>query len=141
MRRTPPVVVHLQPQPAVQALVSWIAALASAGLVAWLLSLQTVAWPAVMVASLAVPLVAWWASRAAAVLPRRLRWDGEAWWLDEPGRDDGPPVQLAVLVDLDAWLLLRASPGPRWLPLSRRQQQAQWTALRATLFCAPRALR
>ena len=105
---------------------------------AWSLSLQIVAWPAVMVASLAVPLVACWAWRAAAVLPRRLRWDGEAWWLDEPGRDDGPRVQLAVLVDLDAWLLLRASPGPRWLPLSRRQQQTQWAALRATLFCAPR---
>ncbi|WP_457445513.1 hypothetical protein [Roseateles sp. P5_E4] len=135
MRRTPPVVVHLQPQPAVQAFVSCIAALASGGLVAWALSYRALAWPIL----LAVPLVAWWAWRMAAVLPRRLRWDGEAWWLDEPGRDDGPRVQLAVLIDLDAWLLLRASPGPRWLPLSRTQQPTQWTALRATLFSAPRA--
>jgi hypothetical protein len=133
MRRTPPVVVHLQPQPAVQALVAGIAALASCGLVAWAASHQPLAWPG----SLAVPLAAWWAWRMAGVLPRRLRWDGEAWWLDEPGRDDGPRVQLAVLIDLDAWLLLRASPGPHWLPLSRHQHQAQWTALRATLYCAP----
>ena len=39
------------------------------------------------------------------------------------------------LIDLDAWLLLQASPGPHWLPLSRRQQP-QWGALRATLFSA-----
>ena len=135
MRRTPPVVVHLQPQPAVQALVSCIVALASAGIAAWALSHRALAWPAL----LALPLAVWWAWRAATVLPRRLRWDGEAWWLDEPGRDDGPRVQLAVLIDLDAWLLLHASPGPRWLPLSRYQQPAQWTALRATLFSAPQA--
>ena len=134
MRRTPPVVVHLQPQPAVQAVVSCIAALASGGLAAWAFSHQALAWPGLLV----VPLVTWWAWRMATVLPRRLRWDGEAWWLDEPGRDDGARVQLAVLIDLDAWLLLRASPGPRWLPLSRHQQAAQWTSLRATLFSAPR---
>ncbi len=133
MRRTPPVVVHLQPQPAVQAVVALIAALTSGGFAAWACSHQPLAWPV----WLAVPPVAWWAWRVAIVLPRRLRWDGEAWWLDEPGRDDGPRVQLAVLIDLDAWLLLRASPGPRWLPLSRGQQSAHWGALRATLFAAP----
>jgi len=82
-----------------------------------------------------VPAAVAYAWRAAAVLPRRLRWDGQAWWLAEPGRDDETAVQLAVLIDLDAWLLLRAAPGPRWLPLSR-QQQSQWAALRATLFSA-----
>lgn len=133
MRRTPPVVLHLKPQPAVQALVSLIVASAFGGLVAWAFSHQLPAWPAL----LAVPLVAFLAWRAAAVLPRRLRWDGEAWWLAEPGRDDDSQVQLAVLIDLDAWLLLRASPGPRWLALSRGQQAAHWSALRATLFAAP----
>ena len=48
-------------------------------------------------------------------------------------------VQLAVLIDLYTWLLLRASPGPHWLPLPRRRQRAPWTALRATLFSAPQA--
>ena len=133
MRRTPPVVVHLQPQPAVQFLVAWISVLASGGLAAWALSHTQVAWPAVLV----VPLFAFWAWREARVLPRRLRWDGEAWWLAEPGRDDETQVQLAVLIDLDTWLLLRAGPGARWLPLSRGQQAAHWGALRATLFAAP----
>lgn len=133
MRRTPPVVVQLAPQPAVQAVAVIIAMLASGGLAAWAISHQAAAWPV----WLAVPLVALWAWRAAAVLPRRLRWDGQAWWLAEPHRDDETAVQLAVLIDLDTWLLLRASPGPRWLPLARRQQSAHWGALRATLFAAP----
>ncbi len=131
MRRTPPVVVQLQPQPAVQAAVALVAALASGGLAAWVLSCTLSAWPTLF----AVPAAVAYAWRAAAVLPRRLRWDGQAWWLAEPGRDDETAVQLAVLIDLDAWLLLRAAPGPRWLPLSR-QQQSQWAALRATLFSA-----
>lgn len=133
MRRTPPVVVQVQPQPAVQAFVALIAALASCGLAAWAISHQPLAWPALLV----TPFAAFWSWRAASTLPRRLRWDGEAWWLAEPGRDDETRVQLAVLIDLDSWLLLRANPGPRWLPLSRRQQAAHWGALRATLFAAP----
>ena len=132
MRRTPPVVVQLHPQPAVQAVVALIGLLASGGLAAWAFSHQPQAWPAL----LAVPAVAVYAWRAAAVLPRRLRWDGEAWWLAAPGRDDEARVQLTVLIDLNTWLLLRASPGPCWLPLWRRQQPAHWGALRATLFSA-----
>jgi hypothetical protein len=132
MRRTPPVVVHLQPQPAVRAVVALIAALASSGLAACATSHQALAWPAWF----AVPFAALWGWRAAALRPCRLRWDGQAWWLAEPGRDDETQVQLAVLIDLGAWLLLRASPGPRWLPLSRDQQPAHWGALRATLFAA-----
>ena len=135
MRRTPPVVVQLAPQPAVQALVALIAALAAGGLAAWGLGHHAQAWPAL----LAVPLAAAWAWREAAVRPRRLRWDGQAWWLAEPPRHEEAAVQLAVLIDLDTWLLLRASPGPHWLPLARRQQAAQWGALRATLFAAPGA--
>jgi hypothetical protein len=132
MRRTPPVVVHLHPQPGLQAVVAVIALLAAGGLVAWLVSHEPRAWPAV----LALPITAFWAWRDAAVLPRRLRWDGQASWLAEPGDDDDIQVQLAVLIDLDFWLLLHAGPRPRWLPLSRAQQP-HWTALRATLFAAP----
>jgi hypothetical protein len=132
MRRTPPVVVHLQPQPALQAVVAMIAALAACGLAAWAFSHEPRAWPGL----LAVPIAAFWGWRAAAVLPRRLRWDGQVWWLAEPGRNDETQVQLAVLIDLDAWLLLRAAPGARWLPLSKARQPG-WTAFRATLFAAP----
>lgn len=133
MHRTPPVVVHLQPQAAVQACVAALVALAAAGLAAWACDHHPQAWPAWLM----LPVAALWAWRLAAVSPRRLRWDGQAWWLAEPGRDEEAQVQLAVLIDLDAWLLLRAVPGPRWLPLSRRQQGAHWGALRATLFAAP----
>jgi hypothetical protein len=132
MRRTPPVVVQLQAQPAVQAVVACIAMLASAGVAAWALSHHAAAWPAL----LGVPLLTLYGWRAAAVLPRRLRWDGQAWWLADSDRDEEIPVRLAVLIDLDGWLLLRASPGPRWLPLARRQQAAHWAALRATVFAA-----
>jgi hypothetical protein len=132
MRRTPPVVVQLQPLAAIQAVVALIAALASGGLAAWVISHQSRAWPVL----LAVPVAAFWAWRQAVALPRRLRWDGEAWWLAEPGRADEAAVRLAVLIDLDRWLLLRASPGPRWLTLARHQHPAHWGALRATLFAA-----
>ncbi|RZL35430.1 MAG: hypothetical protein EOP35_14080 [Rubrivivax sp.] len=136
MRRTPPVVVQLLPQPAMQAAVALVAALASGGMAAWAMSHRSSAWPVLLL----MPLVVLYAWRASTVPLRRLRWDGQAWWLAEPGRDDEFPVQLAVLIDLDAWLLLRASPGPIWLPLSRRQQGAAWPALRATLFSAPGAV-
>lgn len=137
MRRTPPVVVQLAPQPAVQAVVALLALVASGGLAGWAVSHHAGSWPAL----LAVPPIVLWGWRAAAVLPRRLRWDGEAWWLAEPHSDDDTAVQLSVLIDLDTWMLLHATPGPRWLPLSRHQQAAHWTALRATLFAAPQVPR
>jgi hypothetical protein len=133
MRRTPPVRVQLEPQPAVQAVVALTSTLAAGGLAAWAFSHHPTGW----LLWLGVPVTAAWAWRAAAVLPRLLRWDGQSWWLTEPGASAETTVSLAVLIDLDGWLLLRATPGPRWLPLSRRQQAAHWTALRATLFAAP----
>lgn len=132
MRRSPPVRVQLQPQPGVQALVALIISLAAAGLAAWVTSHQSWCWPVWS----GVPLLAWLAWRQAAVRPRLLRWDGQAWWLSEPGAAAETAVEIAVLMDLDGWLLLHARPGPRWLPLSRRQQGPQWSALRATLFAA-----
>ena len=131
MRRTPPVHALLQPQPVVQALVAALVALALAGVVATAAAHDGRAWPAFCL----LPLAAAWAWRQAAVQPRRLRWDGEVWWLQErPGADE-IAVQLSVLIDLDTWLLLLARPGPCWLPLSRGQQP-HWQALRATLFAA-----
>jgi hypothetical protein len=91
MRRTPPDVVQLQAQPAVQAAAAGVAMRASAG-----------------------------------VLPRRLRWDGQAGWLADPDRKKGLPVRLAMLIDLHGGL-----------PLARRQQADLGAALRATVFAAP----
>ena len=133
MRRTPPLAVQIQPQPAVQAAVAMIVASAAAGLAFLAISHRGQAWPALLL----VPVVAAWGWRAAAAVPRRLRWDGQAWWLAEPGQRDETAVRIAVLIDLDAWLLLRTSPGPRWLALARHQQATEWGALRATLFAAP----
>ncbi|RTL37862.1 MAG: hypothetical protein EKK53_20280 [Burkholderiales bacterium] len=133
MRRTPPVVVQVQPQRAVQSSVAAIAAVTAAVLAAWGMAHVPAAWPALA----AVPVAAAWGWREAASLPRRLRWDGEAWWLTEPGSDDETRVHLDVLIDLDHWLLLRAAPGPVWLPLARSQQASTWGALRATLYAAP----
>jgi hypothetical protein len=137
MHRTPPVVVRVQPQRAVQCAVALVAVLASGGLVLLLMAHRPLTWPLL----LAVLPVAAWAWREAAPLPRRLRWDGEAWWLSEPGRADELPVQLRVVIDLDRWLLLATGPARRWLPLSRSQQTAHWGALRATLFAARGGLR
>lgn len=131
MRRTPPVVVHLLPQPVVQGVVAGLVMLAAAGLAAWACSHDLRAWPL----WLAVLPAAAWGWRASVIERRRLRWDGETWWLSDVERGDELPVRVAVLIDLDAWLLLQASPGPHWLPLSHRQQP-QWGALRATLFSA-----
>ena len=133
MRRTPPVVVHVQPQRAVQAVVALIAVVTSTSLAFWAMSHVAAAWPLLAL----VPVAAAWGWREAAPLPRRLRWDGEAWWLTEPSTDDETPVRVDVLIDLDRWLLLRATPGPRWLPLARAQQVSTWGALRATLHAAP----
>ncbi len=120
MRRTPPVVVQLLPQPAVQGVVAVLVLLAAAGLSAWACSYEARAWPLWLAV---VPATAWgW--RVVAVARRRLRWDGEAWRLSAPVSDDEAAVRLAVLIELDAWL-----------PLSRRQR-AQWGAQRATLLSA-----
>lgn len=134
MRRSPPLVLATRPLPATQAVVASLAALLAAGLAAWVLSHHRSAWPLLAV----VPAAAWWGWRAAAVRPRQLRWDGQAWWLRDAESQDETAVDLEVLIDLDRWLLLRARPAARWLPLSRAMLPAQWTALRATLFNAPR---
>lgn len=132
MRRAPPLVVQVRPQPEVQAVIALIAAVTAAGLVAWAVSHHPQAWPGVV----CIPFAAWWGWQQAAALPRRLRWDGQAWWLGRPASDDETQVRLDVVIDLDHWLLLRAGPRPCWLALSRHQQLATWGALRATLHAA-----
>ncbi|MBI3350574.1 MAG: hypothetical protein HY020_25680 [Burkholderiales bacterium] len=107
MRRTPPVAVLLQPQakPVVRAVVALIALLAAGGLAARAIVRQPQAWAAL----LAVSVISLRARRAAAELPRWLRWNGQALWLAKPDRDEEAAVQRSVLIDLDAWLLLRAT--------------------------------
>ena len=61
-----------------------------------------------------------------------VRWDGQAWHLD------GERGTLAVMLDLDRWLLLRwRAPGrraARWLAISSGARDAGMHALRAALY-------
>jgi len=80
-------------------------------------------------------LVAW---RALPVHSTPLAWDGTAWQLQPPGAD-ARCGQVALMLDLGDWMLVRFSPAGAgwladvWLPLSRRDTAAAWPALRVAL--------
>ncbi len=78
--------------------------------------------------------VAGWTGRRLRGIPaRRLAWDGAAWQL----QPEGQAGQVALMIDLGDWMLVRFSPGGYWLPLARRDA-ADWQALRVALHAAPR---
>jgi hypothetical protein len=82
-------------------------------------------------AALAMGLAAaWWAGHRPVAPPRRLAWDGAAWQVE------GLAGQVRLMIDLGDWMLLRFSPGRRWLPLSRRDAGTDWQALRVALHAA-----
>lgn len=69
----------------------------------------------------------------------RLRWDGRAWTVEFAG-DAAQVGQVAVALDLGAWMLLRFHPdapeGPwhaRWVPVQRQQADGLWHALRCAV--------
>ena len=68
---------------------------------------------------------------------RSLRWDGQAWHLD------AVPGDVAVVIDLGPWMLLRFASTDfarvTWLPVQRRGIDAQWHALRCAVY-SPRPL-
>ena len=61
-----------------------------------------------------------------------LRWDGQVWHLDAVSGD------LAAVIDLGPWMLLRFTPDAparmTWLPVQRRGLEAQWHALRCAVY-------
>jgi len=84
------------------------------------------------------------ARRALSAPALRLGWDGGAWRLCPPG-GEGPSGQVALMLDLGRWMLVRFTPesagrqawrGAAWLPLSRRDAAAAWPALRVALHAA-----
>lgn len=113
-----------------------LAATLVAGVWAWQLATIGAGAIAVAVGLLAGALLAqvWRTPR------RRLRWDGQIWWLASPASADARRGQLAVALDLGVWLLLRferdAGPRPRraWLALQKRDLAADWHALRCALY-------
>jgi hypothetical protein len=78
------------------------------------------------------------ARRAVPVHLVQLAWDGSTWWLRPPDAESRPG-QVALMLDLGPWMLVRFSPagagrhGAVWLPLSRRDAAAAWPALRVAL--------
>ena len=69
--------------------------------------------------------------------PCDLRWDGSAWTLGRTGCEPSPGA-LLVAVDLGGWMLLRFIPAAParaiWLPVQRLGLEAQWHALRCSVY-------
>jgi hypothetical protein len=131
MRPAPPLAVAVLPLWQAQSVVAVLTTLAAAGL-----AVRFAPW-----AALLLPLVFWLAWRQARVEERRLRWDGEQWWLQASIHQDEQAIRLQVVLDLDTWLLVRgrtAAGRGRWhyFPLNRAGQGSIWGALRATLMTA-----
>jgi hypothetical protein len=111
-----------------------LAALAVAVTVAWTGALLGAEGAALAGAALALGLAAaWWVGRRLAYQSRQLDWDGVAWQL----RPEGLAGQVALMIDLGDWMLVRFLPGAHWLPLSRRDAATDWQALRVALHAAP----
>lgn len=105
-----------------------------------------------VLALMLMPMTARLVWRARRASPSKLRWDGQSWWLVEPGTGADPlPVQLRVAMDFGDWLLLRLQPAslgqrwhqrvlsllaPRYLQVGREGAGAAWTLLRTTVFGA-----
>jgi hypothetical protein len=92
-----------------------------------------------LAAGLLAGLVGWWiARRALPVHSTPLAWDGTTWQLQPPSAD-ARCGQVALMLDLGDWMLVRFSPAGAgrladvWLPLSRRDTAAAWPALRVAL--------
>ncbi|MEO3693342.1 hypothetical protein [Roseateles paludis] len=132
MRQAPPLVVVVLPDRRAAWAVAACVTLAAGGL-----ALRFLPW-----ALLGLPLVAWLGFRLARPAERRLRFDGQQWWLLAPGWRDEVQVNLRIAIDLDGWLLLQATAATsRWIryyfPLNRAGQGSIWGQLRATLISAP----
>jgi len=121
-------------------------AVASSAAAAWWLASRlgspTVA--KALAAGLASAFAAMVALRALSVRSLGLSFDGQCWQLrvspdvDAPGR----PGDVAVVMDLGPWMLLRFDAPPdesykrcrRWLALERRELGPQWHALRCAVY-------
>lgn len=137
MRAAPPLRLQVCADRRVQGLVTGLALLACAVLLLAIGQHLPQVWPAAVL----LPVVALMAWRLSVALPRRLRWDGQTWWLaTPPAVQVEQQVSLDVVIDLDRWVLLRArSSLPRstlYLPLAQDHHPETWGALRATLFAA-----
>ncbi len=106
-------------------------ALAAAVVAAWAASHlwgNGAAAAAAAAAGLGAAALAW---RWPVAEPCRLGWDGSTWRL-QPARGEAISGQVRLMIDLGGWMLVRFSPGARWLPLARAGA-ADWQAMRVAL--------
>jgi hypothetical protein len=130
-----------------------VVALGLSALAAWLVTHERPVHPMLMIgaAVLGSALVAFGA-QVARVPPVDLRFDGRCWHLTESAESSNRAGMgavagdLLVAIDLGAWMLLRFVPvstssdvrqSAIWLPAQRRGAEAQWHALRVSVY-APR---
>jgi hypothetical protein len=143
MRAAPPLQVTLQRFGVWRGAVMALAGSGLATSAAWLATqprpIGLAAWVAAIVAMLAVLMLSRSLLRTP---PMHLRWDGLVWHLG-PSVAAPVPGDLHAVIDLGPWMLLRfvpTAPAARravWLPAQRRGLEAQWHALRCTVY-APR---
>jgi hypothetical protein len=116
-----------------------------AAMAAWLVTREVpVGIPLAIAGASAAVTLLWLAVSLAHVPAVALRWDGLLWHLGSPaaaGPDDSMPGDVAVILDLGSWMLLRFTPAvphaqPRvtWLPVQRRGIETQWHALRCSVY-------
>jgi len=151
MRSAPPLTISVTRFGVWRAIVVLLAGSACASMFFWWQA-QPVPTPALVdaaaafgsLAAAAIGLTLW------RMLPQTLRWDRQRWWLacGEAAEQAG---ELAVVIDLGGWMLLRfvadAEPGPAWrrrlptwIALQRRGLGAPWHAIRCALYAARPAL-
>ncbi|MFD1893674.1 hypothetical protein [Ottowia beijingensis] len=126
-----------------RALAVWLTALSAGGL---LMLVSVFFWPPagahtaqaaifLLVFSTAAMLGCWHFWRGQ--VPRRLRWDGERWWvIDSHGEQEGAQVQ--VRLDAQRWMLLWFRPvgssRGRWLWAQASVDPQRWHLLRCALY-------
>jgi hypothetical protein len=137
MRPAPPVTVVAAPCRRTAWLVPALAALAAAACITT--ACAHLEWPAALALVCAALAAAVAAALSARWLPRhamRLQWDGVRWRLAMKGGNDSQAGEIAVMMDLGNWMLLRFDAegrgSRRWLPL----RSAEARMLRPALYAS-----
>ena len=142
MHVAPPVRMGLVPNQAWHWGVTVLVAFASASVTAWVAAYGEVAYGYIAIAALSVAggsgAAAWLTINRHDATTCVLTWDGATWQLVQGAA--APCVgDVAVMIDLGAWMLLRFAPaaqghGTVWKAVSRSTAGPLWPAWRAALY-------
>jgi hypothetical protein len=136
MRAAAAVQVTLAPDRGWRLFARLLGAATSAGLAGALLLGLAPAWAAAGAALAALLGACGGAALLAPPHAGTLRWDGAAWSWQPSGQGTPLAGQVALMIDLGPWVLLRwRSPGQRarWLPLAQAGAGPMWQPLRVAL--------